>query len=43
MCVYMGYLGTLKEIESNSASIYTVQTEDFSASNDIPIDLDGPI
>lgn len=33
----------LKEIESNSASIYTVQTEDFSASNDIPIDLDGPI
>ena len=33
----------LKEIESNSASTYTVQAEDFSASNDIPIDLDGPI
>ena len=32
-----------KEIESNSASTYTVQAEDFSASNDIPIDLDGPI
>lgn len=33
----------LKEIESNSASTYTVQAEDFSASNDIPIDLDSPI
>lgn len=31
----------LKETEFNSA--YNIPTEDFSASNDIPIDLDGPI
>lgn len=31
----------LKETEFNSA--YNIPAEDFSASNDIPIDLDGPI